>query len=120
MRKFQKRKAGHGIQGRESRNRRLLLLLLLLLCPSSSSSSSSCSCSLSSSSQSLNFSSGINYSWKHQGFRAQAMSTTAQGSFGSCKNIVNGKNEPDHPLVLVHGILASPSDWTYVEGELKR
>ncbi|GKU92335.1 hypothetical protein SLEP1_g6077 [Rubroshorea leprosula] len=48
------------------------------------------------------------------------MSTTAQGSFGSCKNIVNGKNEPDHLLVLVHGILASPSDWTYVEAELKR
>ncbi|GLT68352.1 hypothetical protein SLA2020_405950 [Shorea laevis] len=48
------------------------------------------------------------------------MSTTGQGSFGSSKNIVNGKTEPDHLLVLVHGILASPSDWTYVEAELKR
>ncbi|KAG6557738.1 hypothetical protein Mapa_000504 [Marchantia paleacea] len=27
--------------------------------------------------------------------------------------------EPDHLLVLVHGILASPSDWKYVEAELK-
>jgi predicted esterase YcpF (UPF0227 family) len=26
---------------------------------------------------------------------------------------------PDHLVVLVHGILASPSDWKYVEGELK-
>ncbi|KAL2621442.1 hypothetical protein R1flu_001647 [Riccia fluitans] len=26
---------------------------------------------------------------------------------------------PDHLLVLVHGILASPSDWKYVEAELK-
>ncbi|KAG6756116.1 hypothetical protein POTOM_039538 [Populus tomentosa] len=33
---------------------------------------------------------------------------------------MNGKSEPDHLLVLVHGILASPSDWTYVEAELKR
>ncbi|GLT80090.1 hypothetical protein SLA2020_515490 [Shorea laevis] len=61
---------------------------------------------------------GKNYSWKLQGFRA--MSITTQGSFGSSKNIANGKNEPDHLLVLVHGILASPSDWTYVEAELKR
>uniref|UniRef100_A0A0D6QWT6 DUF676 domain-containing protein n=2 Tax=Araucaria cunninghamii TaxID=56994 RepID=A0A0D6QWT6_ARACU len=28
--------------------------------------------------------------------------------------------QPDHLLVLVHGILASPSDWTYVEAELQR
>lgn len=27
---------------------------------------------------------------------------------------------PDHLLVLVHGIMASPSDWKYVEAELKR
>lgn len=89
-------------------------------------SSASCSCSSSSpsssSSQSLNFSSGngTNYSLKHQGLRAQAMSTTSQGSFGSSQNIKNGKYEPDHLLVLVHGILASPSDWIYVEAELKR
>lgn len=30
------------------------------------------------------------------------------------------KDEPDHLLVLVHGIYASPSDWRYVEAELKR
>lgn len=91
-------------------------------------SSSSCSCSSSSSSpsssssQSLNFSSGngTNYSLKHQGLRAQTMGTTAQGSFGSSMNIAKGKDEPDHLLVLVHGILASPSDWIYVEAELKR
>lgn len=27
---------------------------------------------------------------------------------------------PDHLLVLVHGIMSSPSDWKYVEAELKR
>ncbi|KAJ0080887.1 hypothetical protein Patl1_10523 [Pistacia atlantica] len=69
----------------------------------------SCSC----------FSSGIN-NWKHQGFKAQAMSTTTQENFASPRGIVNGRNDPDHLLVLVHGILASPSDWTYVEAELKR
>uniref|UniRef100_A0A5B7APM6 DUF676 domain-containing protein n=1 Tax=Davidia involucrata TaxID=16924 RepID=A0A5B7APM6_DAVIN len=47
------------------------------------------------------------------------MSTT-QGSFASPRGIFNVKDEPDHLLVLVHGILASPSDWTYVEAELKR
>ncbi|MBA0598669.1 hypothetical protein Gorai_008424, partial [Gossypium raimondii] len=74
---------------------------------SSSSSSSSCSWS----SHNLNFSSGL---------RAQAMSTTTQGGFAAAGRIGNGKNEPDHLLVLVHGILASPSDWTYAEAELKR
>eukprot|EP01018_Ginkgo_biloba_P000016 Gb_11312 [translate_table: standard] len=28
--------------------------------------------------------------------------------------------QPDHLLVLVHGIFASPSDWKYVEAELKK
>ncbi|KAJ9136039.1 hypothetical protein P3X46_033153 [Hevea brasiliensis] len=82
-----------------------------------SPSSSSCSCC---SSQELNFSSGVNSYWKNQGLRAQAMNTTTQGNFASRKGIVNGNNEPDHLLVLVHGILASPSDWTYVEAELKK
>ncbi|TXG47573.1 hypothetical protein EZV62_026867 [Acer yangbiense] len=58
--------------------------------------------------------------WKHQGLRAHAMSTTTQGNFASSRGILNGKNEPDHLLVLVHGIMASQSDWTYVEAELKR
>lgn len=83
---------------------------------SSSSSSSSCSWS----SHNLNFSSGTNSNWQHQGLRAQAMSTTTQGGFAASGRIGNGKNEPDHLLVLVHGILASPSDWTYAEAELKR
>ncbi|KAF2305296.1 hypothetical protein GH714_003532 [Hevea brasiliensis] len=63
---------------------------------------------------------GVNSYWKNQGLRAQAMNTTTQGNFASRKGIVNGNNEPDHLLVLVHGILASPSDWTYVEAELKK
>ncbi|XP_044461094.1 uncharacterized protein LOC123192569 isoform X2 [Mangifera indica] len=82
-------------------------------------SSTFVSCSCFSSSSNFNFSSGIN-NWKHQGFKAQAMSTTTQENFASSRGIVNGRNDPDHLLVLVHGILASPSDWTYVEAELKR
>lgn len=46
--------------------------------------------------------------------------TTTQGNAASSKGIVNAKNEPDHLLVLVHGIMASPSDWIYVEAELKK
>ncbi|KAL4369243.1 hypothetical protein GQ457_05G034520 [Hibiscus cannabinus] len=82
-------------------------------------SSSSCSCS---SSNNLNFCSGTNSNRKHQGLRAQAMSTTTQGDFAASNRIGNAKNDPDpdHLLVLVHGILASPSDWTYAEAELKR
>lgn len=30
------------------------------------------------------------------------------------------EDKPEHLLVLVHGILASPSDWTYAQAELKR
>uniref|UniRef100_A0A2P2KFC9 Uncharacterized protein MANES_17G055600 n=1 Tax=Rhizophora mucronata TaxID=61149 RepID=A0A2P2KFC9_RHIMU len=82
---------------------------------SSSYSSSSCSCSCSSS-----FSSGASSNWKHQDLRSQAMNTTAQGILASSSGTVNGKSEPDHLLVLVHGIFASPSDWTYVQAELKR
>ncbi|KAJ8436653.1 hypothetical protein Cgig2_003032 [Carnegiea gigantea] len=47
------------------------------------------------------------------------MSATT-GNFGSSIVIANEKNEPDHLLVLVHGILASPSDWTYFDAELKK
>ncbi|KAL5576547.1 hypothetical protein UlMin_018246 [Ulmus minor] len=84
---------------------------------SASSSSSSSSCCSSSS---LGFSSGTNNSWRNQALRAQAMFTTTRGNFGSSRGITNERNEPDHLLVLVHGILASPSDWTYFEAELKR
>lgn len=47
------------------------------------------------------------------------MSTT-QGNFTSPRSASCAKEEPDHLLVLVHGIYASPSDWRYVEAELKR
>ncbi|KAF5947488.1 hypothetical protein HYC85_013445 [Camellia sinensis] len=86
-----------------------------------SSHSSSSSCSSSSDNRQgfcCNFS-GINKILKHQSLRAQAMSTT-QGNFALARGITTVKNEPDHLLVLVHGILASPSDWIYVEAELKR
>ncbi|KAH7857949.1 hypothetical protein Vadar_018238 [Vaccinium darrowii] len=63
--------------------------------------------------------SGINNISKQQSIRAQAMSTT-QGNGTSPRAIALVKDEPDHLLVLVHGILASPSDWLYVEAELKR
>ncbi|KAH9749022.1 DUF676 domain-containing protein [Citrus sinensis] len=84
--------------------------------PLGSSTSFSCSCC---SSTNLIFSSGIN-NWKQQGLKAQTMGTTTQESFASSRGTLNGKNKPDHLLVLVHGILASPSDWTYAEAELKR
>ncbi|KAL3851383.1 hypothetical protein ACJIZ3_013265 [Penstemon smallii] len=63
--------------------------------------------------------SGINNIWKCQSLRAQAMSTT-QGNFASPRSILKVEDKPEHLLVLVHGILASPSDWTYFEAELKR
>ncbi|AEE31044.1 putative alpha/Beta hydrolase [Arabidopsis thaliana] len=84
---------------------------------SSPSPSSSCSCGYS---EILNFDFGSNRSWNQQGRRVQAMSSTAQRKFSLSKGDSDDKNEPDHLLVLVHGILASPSDWLYVEAELKR
>ncbi|KAF5474521.1 hypothetical protein F2P56_006414 [Juglans regia] len=84
-----------------------------------SSSSSCCSSSSFNHGQGLSLSSGTN-SWRHQGLKAQAMGTTTQGNAASSRGIANAKNEPDHLLVLVHGILASPSDWIYVEAELKK
>ncbi|KAL0321289.1 UNVERIFIED_CONTAM: putative lipase ROG1 [Sesamum radiatum] len=45
---------------------------------------------------------------------------TSQSNLASPRGIVNMEDKPDHLLVLVHGILASPSDWTYFEAELKR
>ncbi|KAL6333479.1 hypothetical protein AAG906_028664 [Vitis piasezkii] len=85
---------------------------------SSSPPSSSDSCSSFNHRQGLTFS-GINSTWKHKSLRAQAMSTT-QGNAASPRGFMHGKHEPDHLLVLVHGILASPSDWTYAEAELKK
>ncbi|XP_057470710.1 uncharacterized protein LOC130759580 [Actinidia eriantha] len=95
---------------------------------SSASSSASCSSSCSSSfdkSQGFGWSwnlcnlAGMNSIWKQRSVRAQGMSTT-QGNVVSPRGITNVRDEPDHLLVLVHGILASPSDWIYVEAELKR
>nr|VDC97976.1 unnamed protein product [Brassica oleracea] len=82
-------------------------------------SSSSCSCGYS---EILNFDfgNGSSRSWNHQGLRVQAMSATAQRKFSLSKGDADEKIEPDHLLVLVHGILASPSDWLYVEAEMKR
>ncbi|XP_042010440.1 uncharacterized protein LOC121759019 isoform X1 [Salvia splendens] len=57
--------------------------------------------------------------WKHHSLKAQAMSTT-QGDLSSSTAMINLEDKPDHLLVLVHGIMGSPSDWTYCEAELKR
>lgn len=84
---------------------------------SSSSSYSNSSPSSSSSKQSSNFS-GLNTSSKNLSSSFQAMG--AQGNVASAKGINKLNDGPDHLLVLVHGILASPSDWAYVEAELKK
>ncbi|KAF7803334.1 putative lipase C4A8.10 isoform X2 [Senna tora] len=47
------------------------------------------------------------------------MSSATQGK-STAKRTGNLDDDPDHLLVLVHGIWASPSDWTYAEAELKR
>ncbi|KAI7758006.1 hypothetical protein M8C21_018727 [Ambrosia artemisiifolia] len=86
--------------------------------PNSCSSSSSCH------SFSWPFSNcfGLNGVWKHRSFRAHAMSAAqTHGSITSPRGANGVKDEEaDHLLVLVHGIYASPSDWRYVEAELKR
>ncbi|XP_051135395.1 uncharacterized protein LOC127254355 [Andrographis paniculata] len=97
-------------------------------CDTNPSSSSSCSPSPYSSfnwhsSRRHNLSfvafSGLKNIWMHKSLRAQSMSKP-QGNLSSPRGAVNTDDEPDHLLVLVHGILASPSDWTYFEAELKR
>lgn len=49
------------------------------------------------------FYAGTNNSWRNQSPKAQAMSATTRGNLSSSRT---EKNEPDHLLVLVHGILA--------------
>ncbi|KAH1250805.1 hypothetical protein AAZX31_05G147100 [Glycine max] len=66
----------------------------------------------------FSISSGTNSGQRHQGLRAQAMSSVTLGN--SIASIGNLKNDPDHLLVLVHGILGSTGDWTYAEAELKK
>ncbi|TKY60034.1 putative lipase C4A8.10 [Spatholobus suberectus] len=80
--------------------------------------SSSHASSSSASNSGLTLSSGTNSGQRHQGLGAQAMSTVTHGK--SIASIGNVKNDPDHLLVLVHGILASTGDWTYAEAELKK
>lgn len=63
---------------------------------------------------------GINNIKNQQDLRGLTMSTTTQGNIFSPRRFGNVKEEPDHLLVLVHGIVASPSDWTYIEAQLKR
>ncbi|XP_016478236.1 uncharacterized protein LOC107799608 [Nicotiana tabacum] len=63
--------------------------------------------------------SGINNILRSQSYKAHAMSTT-EGSIVSPKGLMDMEEEPEHLLVLVHGILASPGDWTYVQAELRR
>ncbi|XP_078169829.1 hydrolase-like protein family [Carex rostrata] len=48
------------------------------------------------------------------------MSNPTQGSATTSGGFSSGEKRPDHLLVLVHGILASPNDWIYAEAELKR
>ncbi|KAL1560327.1 hypothetical protein AAHA92_10547 [Salvia divinorum] len=63
--------------------------------------------------------SGLKVIWKQHSLKAEAMSTT-QGDLSSSTAMINSEDKPDHLLVLVHGIMGSPNDWTYCEAELKR
>ncbi|KAL3615125.1 hypothetical protein CASFOL_040786 [Castilleja foliolosa] len=65
--------------------------------------------------------SGFKNICKHQNLRAQAMSTSQGNNLSLPRGIAKTDDvEPDHLLVLVHGILASPSDWIYFEAELNK
>uniref|UniRef100_A0ACD5XWE3 Uncharacterized protein n=1 Tax=Avena sativa TaxID=4498 RepID=A0ACD5XWE3_AVESA len=50
------------------------------------------------------------------------MSTGGRGGPARCSSVEASKSKqgPDHLLSLVHGIMASPNDWTYGEAVLKR
>ncbi|CAH9113662.1 unnamed protein product [Cuscuta europaea] len=48
------------------------------------------------------------------------MTGTQGDDFVLPNHIIHLEDEPDHLIVLVHGILASTSDWTYAQAELKR
>ncbi|KAL8158832.1 hypothetical protein V2J09_000369 [Rumex salicifolius] len=90
----------------------------LRIFPSFLSSSSSLSPSSHSYSSSESCSSGRNNLVRKNKFGPLAMSAIAGNV--SPKGIVEEEMGPDHLLVLVHGILAGPSDWTYFQAELKR
>ncbi|CAM0912831.1 unnamed protein product [Alopecurus aequalis] len=48
--------------------------------------------------------------------------STSRGGSVTCSSTEASKSKqgPDHLLILVHGIMASPSDWTYGEAVLKK
>ncbi|CAL0308978.1 unnamed protein product [Lupinus luteus] len=77
--------------------------------------------SSSSSSSVLSFSFDRNKGKRYRSIRvrSQVMSTSTEGN-SVATTAANLNNDPDHLVVLVHGISGSPSDWTYAEGELKR
>ncbi|XP_042434989.1 uncharacterized protein LOC122020988 isoform X2 [Zingiber officinale] len=60
--------------------------------------------------------SGMNTVWGDLNFRLHSV----QGSSMASGTDYDFKQAPDHLLVLVHGIMASPSDWTYAKAELER
>ncbi|CAH9121970.1 unnamed protein product [Cuscuta epithymum] len=63
--------------------------------------------------------SDMNNMWKSLSLKAFAMNTT-QGGIASQSSTNDLEYEPEHLLILVHGIMGSPGDWTYVQAELKR
>ncbi|KAJ6801173.1 putative lipase [Iris pallida] len=73
---------------------------------------------VSSSSANPNFT-GLNSGGTDLSFRFQIMSTADRSSI-TPMDVSKLNQGPDHLLVLVHGIMSSPSDWTYAEAELKR
>ncbi|KAF5183602.1 Hydrolase-like protein family [Thalictrum thalictroides] len=67
----------------------------------------------------LNFS-GLSAFYKNSDHSIQAMGNSTQENVATSRGVVKFGGDPEHLLVLVHGILASPNDWIYVEAELKR
>nr|GMD86451.1 putative lipase YDR444W isoform X2 [Ipomoea batatas] len=67
----------------------------------------------------LHINADMNNLWKSLSLRALSMATT-QGDIASPSVIIDEEDNPEHLLVLVHGIMGSPGDWTYVQAELKR
>ncbi|KAG6477361.1 hypothetical protein ZIOFF_066614 [Zingiber officinale] len=62
---------------------------------------------------------GMNTVWGDLNFGLHRI-TSVQGSSMASGTDYDFKQAPDHLLVLVHGIMASPSDWTYAKAELER
>ncbi|KAL6839668.1 hypothetical protein ACP4OV_030607 [Aristida adscensionis] len=52
-------------------------------------------------------------------FHPLSISRASPASYSSME-VSRSKQGPEHLLILVHGIMASPSDWTYGEAVLKR